>query len=103
MTLTPLINAAMPIPYHAIAAMFAVIIGVAQLWLNKVTLRHRILGYVGAGLLVFVAFTRFFILNTCINAPFNCISKTLSVLVLVMLYWASGWLALAKSINIVRR
>ena len=86
MTLTPLINSAMSIPHHAIAAMFAVVIGVAQLWLKKGKLLHRILGYVWAGLIVFVAFTGFFILDTSINAPFNYISKALSVLVLVMAF-----------------
>ena len=87
MTVTPLISSAIPIPHHAIAATFAVVIGVAQLWLKKGTLRHRILGYVWAGLIVFVAFTGFFILDTSINPPFNYISKPLSVLVLLMLFW----------------
>ncbi len=60
MTITPSINSAMPIPHHAIAAMFAVVIGFTQLWLKQGTMRHQILGYVWAGLIVFVAFTGIF-------------------------------------------
>ena len=87
MTLAPLTNAAMPIPLHAIAAMLAVAIGAAQLWLAKGTSRHRKLGYVWAGLIAFVAVSGFFIHDTDVSAPFNQLSKPLSVLVLVMLWW----------------
>ena len=87
MTLAPLMNAAMPIPHHAVAATLAVAIGVAQLWLAKGTLRHRTLGYVWAGMIVFVTFTGFFIFETDVAPPFNYLSKPLSVLVLVMLWW----------------
>ena len=87
MTLAPLMNAAMPIPHHAVAATLAVAIGVAQLWLAKGTSRHRTLGYVWAGLIVFVAFTGFFIFETDVAPPFTYLSKPLSVLVLVMLWW----------------
>ena len=87
MTLAPLMNAAMPIPHHAVAATLAVAIGVAQLWLAKGTSRHRLLGYVWAGLIVFVAFTGLFIFETDVAPPFTYLSKPLSVLVLVMLWW----------------
>ena len=87
MTLAPLMNAAMPIPHHAVAATLAVAIGVAQLWLAKGTSRHRTLGYVWAGMIVFVAFTGFFIFETGVAPPFTYLSKPLSVLVLVMLWW----------------
>ena len=87
MTLAPLINATMPIPHHAIAALLAAAVGAAQLWLAKGTSLHRTLGYVWAGLTVFVAFTGFFIFETDIAAPFNYLSKPLSALVLVLLWW----------------
>ena len=87
MTLAPLTNAAMPIPLHAVAAMLAVAVGAAQLWLAKGTSRHRKLGYVWAGLIAFVAVSGFFIHDTDVSAPFNHLSKPLSVLVLVMLWW----------------
>ena len=86
MTLAPLMNAAMPIPHHAIAATLAVAIGAAQLWFAKGTSRHRTLGYVWAGLIVFVTITGFFIFETGVAAPFNYLSKPLSALVLVMLW-----------------
>ncbi len=87
MTLAPLINATMPIPHHAIAAVLAALVGAVQLWLAKGTSLHRTLGYVWAGLTVFVAFTGFFIFETGVAAPFNYLSKPLSLLVLLMLFW----------------
>ena len=87
MSLVPLMNAAMPVPLHAIAASLAAAIGAVQLWLTKGTSRHRTLGYVWAGLIVFVALTGFFIFETGVAAPFNYLSRPLSVLVLVTLWW----------------
>ena len=37
MTLVPLINAAMPIPHHAVAALLVTLVDAAQLWLTKGT------------------------------------------------------------------
>ena len=88
MTLVALINAAMPIPHHAVAAVLAALVGAAQLWLTKGTVLHRRLGYVWVGLIVFVALTGFFIFETGVAPPCNYLSKPLSVLVLVMLRWA---------------
>ena len=87
MTLAPLINAAMPIPHHAVAAVLAALVGAAQLWLIKGTVLHRWLGYVWTSLIVFVALTGFFIFETGVAPPFNYLSKPLSALVLVMLWW----------------
>ena len=87
MTLVPLINAAMPIPHHAVAALLATLVGAAQLWLTKGTVLHRWLGYVWTSLIVFVALTGFFIFETGVAPPFNYLSKPLSALVLVMLWW----------------
>ena len=87
MTLAPLINAAMPIPHHALAALLATLVGAAQLWLTKGTVLHRLLGYIWASLILFVALTGFFIFETVVSTPFNYLSKPLSALVLVMLWW----------------
>ena len=87
MTLVPLINAAMPIPHHAVAAVLATLVGAAQLWLTKGTVLHRWLGYVWTSLIVFVALTGFFIFETGVASPFSYLSKPLSALVLVMLWW----------------
>ena len=88
MTVAPLINAAMPIPHHAIAAVLATLVGAAQLWLTKGTVLHRWLGYVWTSLIVFVALTGFFIFRTEVAPPFNYLSKPLSALVIVMLWWS---------------
>ena len=87
MTLEPLINSAMPITQHSAAGVLATLVGAAQLWLTKGTVLHRRLGYVWAGLIVFVALTGFFIFESDVAAPFDYLSKPLSVLVLVMLWW----------------
>ena len=87
MTLGPLINAAMPIPHHAVAALLATLVGAAQLWLTKGTVLHRWLGYVWTSLIVFVALTGFFIFETEVAPSFNYLSKPLSALVIVMLWW----------------
>lgn len=87
MTLVPLINATMPIPLHALAAILALVIGAAQLWLAKGTARHRQLGYVWVGLMAFVAISGFFIYETRLFGVFSLI-HLLSVLVLVTLWRA---------------
>ena len=87
MTLGTLINAAMPIPHHAVAAVLATLVGAAQLWLTKGTVLHRWLGYVWTSLIIFVALTGFFIFETEVAPPFNYLSKSLSALVLLLLWW----------------
>ena len=87
MTLEPLINSAIPISHHTVAGGLATLVGVAQLWLTKGTVLHRRLGYVWASLILFVALTGFFIFETEVAPPFNYLSKPLSGLVLVMLWW----------------
>ena len=87
MTLEPLINSAIPISHHTVAGVLATLVGAAQLWLIKGTVLHRRLGYVWVGLIVFVALTGFFIFETGVAPPFNSLSKPLSALVLVMLWW----------------
>ena len=97
MTLEPLINSAIPIPHHTVAGVLATLVGAAQLWLTKGTVLHRRLGYVWAGLIVFVALTGFFIFERGVAPPFNYLSKPLSALVLVMLWWG---IRLARSSKI---
>ena len=87
MTLEPLINSTIPILHHTFAGVLASLVGAAQLWLTKGTVFHRRLGYVWAGLIVFVALTGFFIFETGVASPFSYLSKPLSALVLVMLWW----------------
>ena len=87
MTLEPLINSTIPISHHTVAGILASLVGAAQLWLTKGTVLHRRLGYVWSGLIVFVALTGFFIFETGVAPPFNYLSKPLSALVLVMLWW----------------
>ena len=87
MTLEPLINSAIPISHHTIAGVLATLVGAAQLWLTKGTVLHRWLGYVWTSLIVFVALTGFFIVETEVAPPFNYLSKPLSALVIVMLWW----------------
>ena len=87
MTLTPLLSAPLPIPYHAIAAMLATVIGALQLWGPKGTRNHRTLGYIWVGLMAFVAFSGFFIHVLKIVGPFSPI-HLLSVLTLASLWYA---------------
>ena len=87
MTLEPLINSAIPISHHTIAGVLATLVGAEQLWPTKGTVLHRWLGYVWTSLIVFVALTGFFIFETGVAQPFNYLSKPLSGLVLVMLWW----------------
>ena len=101
MTLVPLINATMPIPLHALAAILALVIGAAQLWLAKGTARHRQLGYVWVGLMAFVAISGFFIYETRLFGVFSLI-HLLSVLVLVTL-WRDARMARAGKIRAHRR
>jgi|TARA_X000000950_G_C13583919_1_gene524567 uncharacterized membrane protein len=101
MTLVPLINATMPIPLHALAAILALVIGAAQLWLAKGTARHRQLGYVWVGLMAFVAISGFFIYETRLFGVFSLI-HLLSVLVLVTL-WRAVRMARAGKIRAHRR
>jgi len=56
-----LFYSAAPIPSHLVAAMLAVLIGAGQLLSEKGTPRHRILGRVWVGLMVYVAGSSFFI------------------------------------------
>ena len=98
MTLEPLINSALPITPHTVAGVLATLVGAAQLWLTKGTLLHRRMGFVWAGLILFVALTGFFIFESIVAPPLNYLSKPLSALVLVTL-WQGIRLARAGKIK----
>ena len=87
MNWAPLLTAVMPIPPHAMAAIAALVLGGIQLCLAKGTRRHRQLGYIWVGLMVFVAVSGFFIYETRVVGPFSPI-HVLSVIVLVTLWRA---------------
>ena len=50
-----------PIPLHAIAAILAIIVGGIQLYMNKGSVTHKLLGYVWVGLMLIVSVSSFFI------------------------------------------
>jgi uncharacterized membrane protein len=82
MSLGPLLSAPPPIPWHAFAALAALAIGGAQLALPKGTLRHRVLGYAWAALMLVIAISSFWIRQIRLIGPFSPI-HLLSILVLV--------------------
>jgi uncharacterized membrane protein len=61
MSLESLFAEPVPIPWHALAALAALIIGASQFLLPKGTLRHRTAGFVWAGLMLFIAASGFWI------------------------------------------
>ena len=50
-----------PIPLHAIAAILAIIVGGIQLYMNKGSVTHKLLGYIWVGLMLIVSVSSFFI------------------------------------------
>ena len=50
-----------PVPLHAIAAILAIIVGGIQLYMNKGSVTHKLLGYVWVGLMLIVSVSSFFI------------------------------------------
>lgn len=61
MSFQPLLDAATPIPLHALAAMAAFVLGVVQLVAPKGTLPHRTLGWLWVALMATVAISSFWI------------------------------------------
>ena len=59
--MTLLLNETHPIPFHAIMAMTAIILGGIQLSMKKGGLIHKLLGRIWVGIMMFVAITSFFI------------------------------------------
>ncbi|UCI05535.1 DUF2306 domain-containing protein [Mesorhizobium sp. B1-1-8] len=82
MSFGPLLSAPPPIPWHAFAAFAALAVGGAQLALPKGNLRHRVMGYVWAALMLVIAISSFWIQQIRLVGPFSPI-HLLSILVLV--------------------
>ena len=84
MSLSPLLNAAPVIQFHAVAAMAALVLGAVQLAAPKGTIPHRSLGWVWVALMAAVAGTSFWIHDMRMVGPFSWIHG-LSIFTLVML------------------
>jgi uncharacterized membrane protein len=82
MSLGPLLSAPPPIPWHAFAALAALVVGGAQLALPKGTTRHRVMGYAWAALMLVIAISSFWIQQIRLVGPFSPI-HILSIIVLV--------------------
>ncbi|MGX5849091.1 DUF2306 domain-containing protein [Mesorhizobium sp. PL10] len=82
MSLGPLLSAPPPIPWHAFAALAALVIGGAQLALPKGTTRHRAMGYAWAALMLVIAISSFWIQQIRLIGPFSPI-HLLSIIVLI--------------------
>ena len=87
MTLTPLMTAAFPIPFHAVAAMAALGLGVVQMRMKKGTPLHRTLGRVWVALMAGVALSSFLIHEIQLVGLFSPI-HLLSIFTLVSLFVA---------------
>jgi uncharacterized membrane protein len=84
MSLAPLLQASPAIQIHAVAAMTAFVIGLAQFALPKGTTRHRIVGWTWVTLMTLVAVTAFFIHEIRMWGPWSPI-HLLAIFTLVML------------------
>lgn len=82
MSLGPLLSAPPPIPWHAFAALTALVLGGTQLALPKGTTRHRVMGYAWAALMLVIAISSFWIQQIRLIGPFSPI-HILSIIVLV--------------------
>jgi len=82
MSLEPLWVAPFPIAWHAMAALAALVLGAAQFALPKGTFRHRVIGFMWAGLMLFIAASSFWINEIRLLGPWSPI-HLLSILVLV--------------------
>jgi uncharacterized membrane protein len=84
MSLAPLWQASPAIQLHALAAMAAFAIGIAQLSAHKGTLRHRAVGWLWVALMFVVAASAFFIHTIRLWGPWSPI-HLLAIFTLVML------------------
>jgi uncharacterized membrane protein len=83
MSLAPLLNAAPAIPFHALAAMSAFVLGVVQFSAPKGTLPHRTIGWIWVGLMMSVAASSFWIHQIRLIGPWSPI-HLLSIFTLLM-------------------
>ena len=73
MNLNLFFSAISPIPSHAIMALLAFLVGIAQLLMPKGTLLHRVNGFVWVALMAFVAISGFFIHELRMIGPFSIV------------------------------
>ena len=85
MSFAPLWASDVPIAAHAIAAILALALGIAQLVSEKGTLQHRILGRIWVLAMGFVAISSFFIYELQLLGPLSPI-HILSVVVVYYLF-----------------
>ena len=71
--MTLLFNETHPIPFHAIMAMIAIILGGIQLYIKKGGAIHKLLGRIWVGLMLIVATTSFFIHKTKMRGDYSSI------------------------------
>jgi uncharacterized membrane protein len=83
-SLDPLLAEPMVVQLHAFAAMAAFVVALAQLVLPKGTMRHRVMGYTWAALMLIVVVPSFWIHTIRQVGPFSWI-HLLSVYTIVML------------------
>jgi uncharacterized membrane protein len=86
-SLDPLIEAARPIPSHAILAGLAMVVGALQFALPKGRAAHKVAGYVWAGGMAYVAASGFFISSLAVWGRWSPI-HLLSALTLFALAYA---------------
>lgn len=86
-SLEPLLASSSPIPFHALLALAALVIGALQLLAAKGTAVHRTLGYLWVGIMAGVAISGFFIHTIRWIGPFSPI-HALSVVTLWTLFVA---------------
>ncbi|MEL6584094.1 MAG: DUF2306 domain-containing protein [Pseudomonadota bacterium] len=84
MTLAPLLQAESPVPFHAMAALVAVVLGAVQLLRRRRDTLHRWMGRTWLALMVGVAVSSFWIYGFRVWGPFSPI-HLLSIMTLVML------------------
>ena len=84
MSLAPLLDAASPIPLHALAAMAAFALGIVQFAGRKGTLPHRTLGWIWVALMAVVAISSFWIHEIRLLGPWSPI-HLLSIFTPIML------------------
>ena len=87
MTLAPLLDAAQPIPVHALAAMGAFVLGIVQFVAPKGTLPHRTVGWIWVALMAVVAISSFWIQEIRLWGPWSPI-HLLSIFTPIMLVLA---------------
>jgi uncharacterized membrane protein len=88
---SPLLQAATPIPFHALAALAAAGLGAVQLWRPKGGPMHRRLGYLWAALMTGVAISGLFIHELRMVGPFS------SIHLLSLITLASLWVAISRA------